>query len=391
MDEDYLQLLTWSRATKLAALLDGLLPEDDEMLPPADGSLVLVEPFYQRVSPGALLSYEVVVVRPLRRAAEEGRRPAEGDAGPGGATLRRRRRWPAQRRSRAAAVRGAARTGEAVRKRRRPGGRRHGRFRATRAGRGCGRGAYGCEGADRDGGHASRRTAAALGWRLRAWNHGPLYRQWHGDPDSPHPPLLLIHGGGSTIRERTGACCCRSSRRARPVLAGSSCEGHLRRTPAGDRPAPSFEGSAATTSLAVLTSLGLGPVDVLGFSNGGQVALRLAARHPSAVLEAHRGLRPGDGRAATVDSSWDGLAAGDLRRPSGRVSGRRSGGQPRSEGHARRMFELDRELMLGCEDFPDDLLASIAAPALIVGADHDVVRASHFVERARHCCRTPAC
>src|SRR5690349_1630987 len=27
----------------------------------------------------------------------------------------------------------------------------------------------------------------------------PLHREWHGDEDSPHPPLLLIHGGGSTI------------------------------------------------------------------------------------------------------------------------------------------------------------------------------------------------
>ncbi|MGH1526655.1 alpha/beta fold hydrolase [Leifsonia sp. L25] len=82
-----------------------------------------------------------------------------------------------------------------------------------------------------------------------------------------------------------------------------------------------------------------------------------------------------------VDGFWDGLAAGtfdDLpaayRDADLAVS--------RDPGHARRMFELDRELMLGFEDFPDDLLASIAAPTLIVGADHDVVRASHFVELA---------
>ncbi|WP_431246041.1 alpha/beta fold hydrolase [Leifsonia xyli] len=203
----------------------------------------------------------------------------------------------------------------------------------------------------------------------------PLYRQWHGDPDSPHPPLLLIHGGGSTIETNWGLLLPLVAP-TRSVLA-VELQGHGR-TPAGDRPA-SFEGSADDVA-AVLTSLGLGPVDVLGFSNGGQVALQLAARHPSAVRRLIAASAPVR-RAAMVDGFWDGLAAGtfdDLpaayRDADLAVS--------RDPGHARRMFELDRELMLGFEDFPDDLLASIAAPTLIVGADHDVVRASHFVELA---------
>jgi glyoxylase-like metal-dependent hydrolase (beta-lactamase superfamily II) len=62
VDEDYLQLLT-EQGDELADIHDGLLP-DDGMLPPADGNVVLLEPFYQRVSPGAALEYEVVVVNP---------------------------------------------------------------------------------------------------------------------------------------------------------------------------------------------------------------------------------------------------------------------------------------------------------------------------------------
>lgn len=62
VDEDYLQLLT-EQGDELADIHDGLLP-DDGMLPPADGNVVLLEPFYQRVSPGATLEYEVVVVNP---------------------------------------------------------------------------------------------------------------------------------------------------------------------------------------------------------------------------------------------------------------------------------------------------------------------------------------
>jgi glyoxylase-like metal-dependent hydrolase (beta-lactamase superfamily II) len=62
VDEDYLQLLT-EQGDELADIHDGLLP-DDGMLPPADGNVVLLEPFYQRVAPGAALEYEVVVVNP---------------------------------------------------------------------------------------------------------------------------------------------------------------------------------------------------------------------------------------------------------------------------------------------------------------------------------------
>lgn len=203
----------------------------------------------------------------------------------------------------------------------------------------------------------------------------PLYRRWHGDPDSPHPPLLLIHGGGSTIETNWGLLV-PLVEPTRSVLC-VELQGHGR-TASGDRPA-SFEGSADDVA-AVLTELRLGPVDVLGFSNGGQVALQLAARHPAAVRRVIAASAPVR-RDAMVDGFWDALAGGtfdDLPVPY-RDADRAVSRDP---DHARRMFELDRELMLGFEDFPDELLASIHAPVLVVGADRDVVRASHFVELA---------
>ncbi|MDR6972207.1 alpha/beta fold hydrolase [Leifsonia shinshuensis] len=203
----------------------------------------------------------------------------------------------------------------------------------------------------------------------------PLYRAWFGDPDSPHPPLLLIHGGGSTIETNWGLLLPLVAP-TRSVLA-VELQGHGR-TPSGDRPA-SFEGSADDVA-AVLESLGVGPVDVLGFSNGGQVALQLAARHPDLVRRLIAASAPVR-RSGMVDGFWDRLAAGtfdDLPAPYRDADLAVS----RDPEHARRMFELDRELMLGFEDFPDALLASVAAPTLVVGADRDVVRASHFVELA---------
>lgn len=202
-----------------------------------------------------------------------------------------------------------------------------------------------------------------------------LHREWHGDPDSPHPPLLLIHGGGSTIETNWGLLLPLVAP-TRSVLA-VELQGHGR-TASGDRPA-TFEGSADDVA-AVLAELGVGPVDVLGFSNGGQVALQLAARHPSLVRRLIAASAPVR-RDAMVDGFWDGLAAGtfdDLPEPY-RAADRAVSRDPE---HARRMFELDRDLMLSFEDFPDELLASITAPTLVVGADHDVVRPAHFVELA---------
>ena len=199
-----------------------------------------------------------------------------------------------------------------------------------------------------------------------------LHREWHGDEDSPHPPLLLVHGGGSTIASNWGMLLPRLSP-SRSVLA-VELQGHGR-TQAGDRP-PSFEASADDVA-AVLEELRLGAVDVLGFSNGGQVALQLGARHPGRVRRLIVASTPVR-RDGMVDGSWEGLASArfeDL--PPVYVSADlAASGDP---AHARRMFDLDREQMLGFQDFPDELLASIAAPTLVVGADRDVVRPEHLV------------
>jgi len=203
----------------------------------------------------------------------------------------------------------------------------------------------------------------------------PLHHEWHGDPDSPHAPLLLIHGGGSTIASNWGLLLPLLSP-TRSVLA-VELQGHGR-TPAGDGPA-SFERSADDVA-ALLSCLHCGPVDVLGFSNGGQVGLQLAARHPGAVRRLIAASAPFR-RSGMVDGFWEGLEAGtfdDLPAPYRQADFAVS----HDAEHARTMFELDRALMLGFEDFPDDLLAAIVAPTLVVVADRDVVRVEEAVALA---------
>lgn len=202
-----------------------------------------------------------------------------------------------------------------------------------------------------------------------------LHHEWHGDPDSPLPPLLLVHGGGSTIASNWGRLLPLVSP-VRSVLA-VELQGHGR-TPTGDGPA-SFERSADDLA-SLLAALHCGPVDVLGFSNGGQVALQLAARHPGSVRRMVVASAPFR-RSGMVDGFWEGLAAGtfdDLPAPYRQADLAVS----HDPEHARRMFESDRALMLDFEDFADDLLAAIVAPTLVVVADRDVVRVQEAVDLA---------
>jgi pimeloyl-ACP methyl ester carboxylesterase len=90
--------------------------------------------------------------------------------------------------------------------------------------------------------------------------------------------VLLIHGGGSTIESNWGRLIPELSR-SRPVWA-VELQGHGR-TAASHR-TPSFEASADDVA-RLLDEIDVGPVDVLGFSNGGQVAMQLAARRPDTV------------------------------------------------------------------------------------------------------------
>jgi pimeloyl-ACP methyl ester carboxylesterase len=201
----------------------------------------------------------------------------------------------------------------------------------------------------------------------------PLYFEWHGKSPGSQPVLLLLHGGGSTIESNWGRLipAVESSRRVLAV----ELQGHGR-TGSGDR-AASFEGSADGVA-ALLEELSAGPVDVLGFSNGGQVAMQLAIRHPGAVRRLIVASAPFR-RDGMVDGFWDGLAGAtyaDLPEPY-RQADLAVSGDP---AHAERMFRLDRELMLtGFGDWPDALVASITAPALVVAADRDVVRTGHAV------------
>lgn len=203
-----------------------------------------------------------------------------------------------------------------------------------------------------------------------------LYHEVHGRADRRTTPALLIHGGGSTIGTSFGALLPRLAT-TRQVVA-VELQGHGR-TPSTDRPF-TFENSADDVA-ALLGELGLGPVDVLGFSNGGNVAMRLAMRHPAFVRRQVL-CSTFYQRAGMVDGFWEGLQ--DATVDDMPQAYRDADAAINSDAaHQQQLFELDSSLMRSFADWADEELAAMAAPTLVVAGDRDVVRPEHTAAMAR--------
>ena len=135
-----------------------------------------------------------------------------------------------------------------------------------------------------------------------------LYYAIHGTPRADRAPLVLIHGGGSTIESNWS--------RILPLLAKSRMviaieeQGHGH-TKAIDRPF-TFENSADDVA-ALLDHLKIEKADIMGFSNGGNITLRVGLRHPQNVnkLVAISAMYRHDGMVAGF---WDGFTNAQLSR-----------------------------------------------------------------------------
>jgi pimeloyl-ACP methyl ester carboxylesterase len=102
-----------------------------------------------------------------------------------------------------------------------------------------------------------------------------MYFEVHG---SGGTPLILLHGGLFDIDQQFGALLPGLSA-TRQVIA-ADFQGHGRTNDA-DRPLRTAD--LAADVIGLMEHLGVGRADVLGFSVGGAVALRLAIEHPELV------------------------------------------------------------------------------------------------------------
>lgn len=201
-----------------------------------------------------------------------------------------------------------------------------------------------------------------------------LYYEVHGPAGGT--PLVLLHGGGSSIETSWGRVLPALARTRRVVAFDQQGHG---RTADADRPF-TFEGSADDAA-ALLRHLGIAKADLMGFSNGANVAMQVAIRHPELVrrlvvasgMVKRDGLQPG---------FWEGMSRARLEEMPRHLAET----YRRTSPHPERLpsfFEKSARRMLAFEDWPEAALRSIAAPTLVVAGDADVIRAEHAAEMAR--------
>jgi pimeloyl-ACP methyl ester carboxylesterase len=219
---------------------------------------------------------------------------------------------------------------------------------------------------------ATARPATADRAAYASVNGLRMYYEQHGSG----PPLLLLHGGGSTAQTSFGAVIPELARTHRVIAPEQQAHGH-----SGDRDRPlSFEQMADDTA-ALLAQLGVTQTDVLGFSNGGVVAIQLAIRHPRLVRRLIL-CSSFFARAGMPPQFWEGFPRATMADmpPPLRAAMVATAPDP-AEIPAR--FAKMVALMQGFRDIPDASLRAIAAPALVMVGDRDVMSVEHTAQLAR--------
>jgi pimeloyl-ACP methyl ester carboxylesterase len=199
-----------------------------------------------------------------------------------------------------------------------------------------------------------------------------LYYEIYGSGE----PLVLIHGGGSTIESNFGYFIPLLAADRQIIAMELQAHGHTK-----DRGTPTTFEQDADDVAALLSFLKIPQAEVLGFSNGGNTAMQLAARHPALV------------KKLVVASSFykrEGLFKGffdfmDKASLANMPMELQEAYLAINNDHAALevMHNRDRDRMVGFKDWPDEMLRNITVPTLIIGGDQDVMTVEHFVEMFR--------
>jgi pimeloyl-ACP methyl ester carboxylesterase len=202
-----------------------------------------------------------------------------------------------------------------------------------------------------------------------------MYYEVHGP--TGQMPLVLLHGGGDTIETSFGHLLPVLARNRR-IIAFEQ-QGYGRTGDIDDR-LFSFEQSADDTAV-LLKHLDIDRADLLGFSNGGTIALQVAIRYPHLVrrLVVITALMK---RAWADPQFWESMKTAqpeampaELREAYRKVA-------PRPE-NLESLFYKARNRMRDFKDVPDEAIPSIKAPTLVVSSDRDVMHPEGAVELFR--------
>ncbi|GIE49217.1 oxidoreductase [Amorphoplanes nipponensis] len=202
-----------------------------------------------------------------------------------------------------------------------------------------------------------------------------IYHEDHGTAGGR--PVLLIHGALSGIGTSFGALLPLLARTRRVIAVELQAHGH---TPDIDRPL-TVEHCAADV-LELLDRLGVATADVLGWSMGAAVALRLGTDHPGRVgrlVLASVSFHPGGLHPGLLDGIQD-LRPEHLHGSEFHEEYLRTAPDPAGfPALVAKVKELDANLPV----WTAAQIRTLAAPTLLVLGDADIVRPEHAVEMFR--------
>lgn len=188
--------------------------------------------------------------------------------------------------------------------------------------------------------------------------------------------LVLLHGGGSTAVTSFGRILPALARDHRVIAPEEQGHGH---TPDIERPL-SFEQMADDTA-ALLIRLGVRDADVLGFSNGGMVAMQLAIRHSGLVhkLILCSTFYARAGAIPQMQAAW--MQPPDATKMPPPLRDAYLAAAPHPD--LAKLVGKTIAVMQTFHDIPEDALRAISVPVLVMVGDHDVIRIEHAARLAQ--------
>jgi pimeloyl-ACP methyl ester carboxylesterase len=191
-----------------------------------------------------------------------------------------------------------------------------------------------------------------------------LYYEVYGDGE----PLLVVHGNGGSIAD-VAAQIAHFRRGYRVIAMDSRDQGR-----SSDSEGPLTYEKMTDDLAALIDHLGVQPVNVIGWSDGGIEALLLGIRHPAKVKKLVA-------MAANLNPSEDALHPDTVALIEKLVA--EMPATDRETPRGRRELKVTA-MMLAEPHIAAEDLAAIAAPTLVVAGDHDLVLDQHTVEIFQH-------
>ncbi|HEX3624061.1 MAG TPA: alpha/beta hydrolase [Verrucomicrobiae bacterium] len=177
-------------------------------------------------------------------------------------------------------------------------------------------------------------------------------------------PLLMIHGNGGSIRAFAHNIPYFAAK-YRVIAADSRAQGKSK----DPGPELTFE-MMADDEAALLDALHVKAAYVIGWSDGGIVALALAMRHPDKVIKlAATGANVQPDASAFAPGLWD----HDKKRYD---ADKNKTWKTDAERNKWKLFMLDWDQ----PNIPFDALHAISCPSLIICGDHDLISIEHTVK-----------